>query len=72
MVTMLKWFFHPLSLIDRRGIVVPDPTQNLPAGTVIQNGGENNAVNKGWHESYGATTTTQPQQVKVTQPLISH
>ena len=46
------------SLIDRRGFVVADPP---PPSVVVQKSAESNAVNKVWHESYGATTVTQPQ-----------
>ena len=54
-VTFMVLFF---SLIDRRGFVVADPP---PASVVVQKSEESNAVNKVWHESYGATTVTQPQ-----------
>ena len=57
------------SLVDRRGYVVPDcTTQYLSAKCNPQKtaDAENNAVNKVWHESYGATTTTQPQVTMAT------
>ena len=41
---------------------MPDLSQQMvPLANIVQNGGENNAVNKVWHESYGSTTTTQPK-----------
>ena len=44
-------------MVDSRGIVVPEST-NLPTQVISHNGAptESNAVNKTWHESYGATT----------------
>jgi len=68
------------SLIDRRGLVVPDGTEHYLANPNTQRPGganstqavndvtaENNAVNQGWHQEYGATNiNTQPQAASMT------
>ena len=57
---------HLCSMIDRRGYVVPDCTQQLMRSKCQPqsiDGAESNAVNKGWHEGYGATTINSPPQV---------